>query len=193
MTAAAIKTLKDYANDGEAIQNFSEVLEHIKEETDRATVVILSAHLEDKLEAALRKRINPAKSKDSTNRLFEYNGPLGTFSARIEIAHAFAVIEKATCAQLHTFRELRNACAHSRRPISLQVAELKTAVEAFNTAPNSFHEQLVGKVKHTNVRSQMVLEVVMLTTAIRTGSREEAVKRMTQVLEKNRKAKTDVA
>jgi hypothetical protein len=54
-------------------------------------------------------------------KLFEGMGALSRFSARIDVAYAFALIDDKLRADLHAFRLLRNAFAHS--PISLHFTD----------------------------------------------------------------------
>ena len=73
------------------------------------------------VEAALEKLILlklQCRNKDLDNRLFGFEGPLGTFSGKIAVAAAFGVITTPLMRELDAFRNLRNAFAHSRTPLS---------------------------------------------------------------------------
>jgi hypothetical protein len=192
MTSNTIKALKAYSKDLKDF-DFPALQAHIKDESDRAAVIVLAAMLEDKLEVALRKRIAANVGEAATDKLFAYNGPMGTFSARIEIARAFGVIERETCNQLHTLRAMRNACAHSQKPISFAVKELGDALNLFVTGNDSFHSDLTKRRDAPEGRSALTWEVVMLGGAIRRGTRASAIAKFDKLIEQedaNREAKS---
>jgi hypothetical protein len=62
--------------------------------------------------------------------LFEQDGHLSTFAAKIEMAYALGIIDKDYKIKIDVVREIRNACAHTRRPLSLKTPVLKAACEA---------------------------------------------------------------
>jgi hypothetical protein len=63
-------------------------------------------------------------STDEDTRLFGVDGPMGTFSNRIAVAYAFGVIDADDRKKFDFIREMRNACAHSRMPLSFETREL---------------------------------------------------------------------
>jgi hypothetical protein len=62
--------------------------------------------------------------------LFDFTRPLGAFSAMIDVAYAFDVIDRDDRDDLHIIREMRNACAHSPWPISFETPVLAQATGA---------------------------------------------------------------
>jgi hypothetical protein len=120
----AVKSLKAYYKISFNGENLPGLLEAIEPESDRAAVVIFGSILEDALAKRLRERMTPYKDAAAFERLFNFDGPLGSFGAKIDMACALRVIEEITRERLHLFREMRNACAHSMKPISLQTPQL---------------------------------------------------------------------
>ena len=98
-------------------------------ESDRAALVLGAAQMDALLEDILAKRL-VAPKKD----LFSYNGPFGTFSARIDSAQVTGVIDKEFANRLHLVRKIRNTYAHEIGTVDLdgssasqQITELAKA------------------------------------------------------------------
>jgi len=84
----------------------------LKKESDRSLVLMSAAILEDVLEQRLRKIFNRGNS-DVRRKLFEFNGPFSSFSAKIETLFCIGDLEAKFRNDLHIFRRLRNECAHN--------------------------------------------------------------------------------
>ena len=85
-------------------------------ETDRGAVLMAAAFLDDKLKSLIERRM--VQDRKVARRAFEFNGPLGTFSARINLAYLFGIIPKNAQRDLHTIRAIRNEFAHHAAPLS---------------------------------------------------------------------------
>ena len=83
-----------------------------KKESDRSLVLMSAAILEDLLEQRLRKIFNRGNS-DVRRKLFEFNGPFSSFSAKIETLFCIGDLEARFRNDLHILRRLRNECAHN--------------------------------------------------------------------------------
>ena len=82
-------------------------LETLRAESDRGCAVLASAFLE-----ASREDFFCAKLvTDAPDTLFDANGPLGTFAARVELAFALGWISQSERADLHIVRCIRDAFA----------------------------------------------------------------------------------
>lgn len=98
--------------------------------SDRAVVVITGSHIEDELQAGIMRNVVPMEPRDDIyNSLFGPLGLLSSFYAKIKIAYAFRIINEPLYGELETLRVMRNACAHSRRPISFLTPELRAALQ----------------------------------------------------------------
>jgi hypothetical protein len=84
-------------------------------QSDRGLAVLGSAGLEFLLEGLLRARMLDEKSSD---RAFEGNGPLSTFSSRISVSFLFGLISKDEHAELQIVRKVRNLLTHEIRHAS---------------------------------------------------------------------------
>jgi hypothetical protein len=94
--------------DDEAAQ---EALALIEKESDRGCILVVGAWLDELLAELIRtKLLDHKKTLDS---LYDSpTAPLGTFSARINVAHALCLIAEDEWDTLHKIRGLRNAAAH---------------------------------------------------------------------------------
>lgn len=84
-------------------------------ESDRAIALMAAAFLEDFLARLISGRM--IANKSITTQMFEHNGPLGTFSAKIDTAYAFGLISKPVHKDLHLTRKIRNDFAHTAKPL----------------------------------------------------------------------------
>lgn len=84
--------------------------QEFKGSSDRAAAIIGGAFLEDYLEIMLQYYFIEDKKHDSM--IFEGNGPLSTFSAKISLCYRIGLISKGEYATLETVRAIRNRFAH---------------------------------------------------------------------------------
>jgi DNA-binding MltR family transcriptional regulator len=80
----------------------------MRQETDRAAGVLAAAYLERYLADLFRVRLR----KDVDESMFQYRGPLGDFSGKINLAHALGWISSDVKNDLHVLRDIRNDFAH---------------------------------------------------------------------------------
>ncbi len=103
------------------------------DESDRGCVLVVAANLELVLERLLKATFTKNNiSKKVQESLFDSNGPLATFSGKLRIAFAFALISADDYADIDFIRKLRNEAAHnseeydlSEHPRGEQIDKLK--------------------------------------------------------------------
>jgi DNA-binding MltR family transcriptional regulator len=94
------------------------------------TAILGAIMVEHELDELLRCRL---KHKDDNTwaMLTADHGPLYSFSAKIAMGHALGIYDQATFNDLTIVRKIRNAFAHSKKPIQFDhpavIAELKKA------------------------------------------------------------------
>ena len=98
---------KHYSDPIEALAPFIGGLEN---EGDRAAVILVVSKLELILSQILQKYLIPVP--DSEDGLLANDRPLGTFSARIHMAHRLGLIDNLFSRSLHLIRKIRNDFAH---------------------------------------------------------------------------------
>jgi DNA-binding MltR family transcriptional regulator len=101
-----------------------------RQRSDRAIAILASALVEDALEDAIVARLSPL-SKDDHASLFEGEGPLSTFSARIRVGFALSIFGKITRDDLNCMRDIRNAFAHARISLKFTTREVTDACKNF--------------------------------------------------------------
>jgi hypothetical protein len=92
-----------------------EFITSLGRQTHAATVMVLSARLEQALTWIIQGRM-PNLSNRQKPKLFEAYGPLASFSAKIDVGFALGFITESERRTLHTIRQIRNEFAHSDDP-----------------------------------------------------------------------------
>lgn len=90
----------------------SESITHLNRRGHAATAMMTTTRLEMWLKGAIVRHFtnSPRRLQD---KLFDYKGPLGTFSAKIDIAYAIGAISPEAHRTLHIMRDIRNDFAHA--------------------------------------------------------------------------------
>jgi len=95
-----------------------------------ATAILGAVIVEHDLEQLLRARLK-RKDHQTWARLTDERGPLNSFSSMIAMGYALGIYDQGMRSDLDIVRHIRNAFAHSRKPIHFDhpavVAELKKA------------------------------------------------------------------
>ncbi len=109
---------------GKPEEDFEEWVSGMSRMIDANIVVISVSTLEDWLKAALKAKMRPLSSTAQA-RLFEGYGPVSTFSAKIDIAYAFSMIDDAQCSDFKALKDIRNAFAHTSEFIHFNSKEVE--------------------------------------------------------------------
>ena len=86
------------------------LIEEIEEQTDRGVAIVGVAWIEETMSAALESFLH--SDQKSWDRLFVGNGPLSTFSAKIDLCSLLGMINGTIKSDLHIIRDIRNEFAH---------------------------------------------------------------------------------
>ncbi len=108
---------------------FKNMIATISQESDRGSVLILSAWLDDGLSEFIKHHY----IKNDNDKLFNYPGPLGSFSAKIMMAYSFGWLEDDFYSDLNLIRKIRNDFAHSRGKITFESEKIKDRINEFKT------------------------------------------------------------
>lgn len=155
------------------------VFKELQGESDRAAVILVAAHLEDSLMIKVMSRMRKPPDGSTIeyyDDVFAPNRPLGSFSAKIDAAYFFEIIDDTMRAQLNDVREMRNACAHSQHPISFADSALVNVCKRI-FAPTGVM-QIEAGAGPKEIRLAFVLEYVILELSIFLGSQEAAILEM---------------
>lgn len=80
-------------------------------ESDRGSALLAASYIDALLEKVLKVKM--IGNKKHLENLFDANGPLGSFSSRINIAYSVGLITKNHHNDLHLIRKIRNVFGHS--------------------------------------------------------------------------------
>ncbi len=116
-------------------------------ESDRGAVLISATRLEEKLEQLHRTHITQkvAEPKKVLEELFRPYAPLSSFSAKIQLAYAYGLLDADDYADLNIIRKIRNDAAH-------------TSVE-FSFTPN----EVCQKITHLKAPVRMIPLLSLMT------------------------------
>lgn len=90
---------------------FTEILDSLKNESDRGCVLVVGSMVELVIEEHISRRILPPVKK--TGELVGRGSrPIATFSSKINLAYALGLFPEEEWHVYHQLRELRNTCAH---------------------------------------------------------------------------------
>ncbi|MCC7699044.1 hypothetical protein [Janthinobacterium sp. EB271-G4-7A] len=105
------------------LQEIMDFRTSLTSETDRGSALMAAAFLDDRIKSLLAARL--VDDKKLGRRVFEFNGPLGTFSSRIDFSYLLGLLPKNANRDLHLLRSIRNKFAHIAAPIGFDHPEIK--------------------------------------------------------------------
>ena len=106
----------------------SHLLKNLKDESDRAVIIIISAHIDVQLEEILRVALVP--SSTSSDSMFDGpNAPLANLSNKIDFCYRLGLMSEFTAQSLHKIRKLRNKFAHNIEGCNFIDPSIKSSIE----------------------------------------------------------------
>lgn len=108
-----------------ALSEYSEVISEFSKENVRGVSIISCSFMDVLLERAIKSFL---LSCSATNDLVNgFNAPLGTFSAKIKMARALAIITKEEARFSDVMRKIRNIFSHTPK-VDLESEEIKNLI-----------------------------------------------------------------
>jgi hypothetical protein len=95
------------------------------EESDRSCWILNAAWTELALERGIRAVLRP----DLPTKFFDFEGPVGTFSAKIQMAYALGIFGSDTRHDLELIKLIRNTFAHSQKPLKFELPEVRAVCD----------------------------------------------------------------
>jgi DNA-binding MltR family transcriptional regulator len=132
---AYIRDFKKYARSDPTIKDLDVLEKELYGANDRAVAIMLGAFMESALTKYLKTRFRQDMNSDERRAIYDYEGPLGTFSAKTSIAYAIHAIGPITRSDLDHIRIIRNEFAHSRKHMKFSDAETTAVCQHLQT-PN---------------------------------------------------------
>src|SRR5260370_33001264 len=87
-----------------------QAMEEVISGPDRVVAIVTAALVEDRLDTLVHARLR--KRDEVGGEMFRSNGPLGTFSTKIDLAFLIGIYSDRTRKDLHAIRKIRNEFAH---------------------------------------------------------------------------------
>lgn len=120
-------------------------------ETDRASVILAAAMLDDLLCEILKIRLIPCAN--SADALFDNaNAPLANFSSRIEMVYRLGLITHRFARDLHLVRKIRNSFAHDVSGCHFSDMLVRNRVAALEQSMEVNIAELATKLDRRNPR-----------------------------------------
>jgi DNA-binding MltR family transcriptional regulator len=91
--------------------------------SDRACAILFAGWVELALDRALKSVFRADISSTLSKRLFEFDGSVGTFSAKIDVAYGLGLFGQQSHHDLELIRAIRNGFAHCGQPLEFTTAE----------------------------------------------------------------------
>lgn len=92
-------------------------------ESDRGCALLAASHLDATLQKLFEVKLIGTKKEQK--QLFDYSGPLGSFSSRIIMAYSMGIISKNYLHDLQIIRKIRNDFGHSPLIINFDDPKIK--------------------------------------------------------------------
>lgn len=122
------------------LRELTDFLTGLANEGQRALVIGGAARIDVAVERLLKAVTLPCPG--GNDNLFDPDRPLGTFSAKIALAHRLGLLDDPVEQCLHFFRKIRNDFAHATSPVKLsesahrnRVQEIKKRAECCSLYP----------------------------------------------------------
>jgi hypothetical protein len=118
--------------------------------TDRAAAIVSAAFLDDRLAAALKARLH--HNKNITDKMFDPSGPLGSFSAKIDLAFLIGMFTKDSIDDLHIIRNVRNEFAHKLKTKTFNSQRIRDLIKNIGVIKKQ-------RITATGGKNQLTMEI----------------------------------
>jgi hypothetical protein len=115
--AAYIKAFKKYTRDDPTFNDLPAMEQEFYGDEDRAVVILQASMVEAILENSIAHKMRHDLTDETKKAIFDFEGPVGTFSAKIIMAFALGIFGASTKHDLDLIRLMRNQFAHCRKPL----------------------------------------------------------------------------
>ena len=129
----------------------AEYINMLSQHAEAGNALVAAGLVEDGLEKLLLHAVIPL-SNTLAAKIFDGLGPLSQFSAKIEIAYIFRLVDEATYKDLLAIKEIRNRFAHTSRFVNFQSEEIKTACQRLSGWHKGADNQNLYLGKNKSVR-----------------------------------------
>lgn len=114
--------------------------------SDRATAIVAAAIVEERLTAAIKSKLH--RDKTIVNHIFRTSGPLGSFSAKIDLGFLIGLYSKEAHSDFEIIKDVRNEFAHRVHAISFSSPRIYDLCKNFKKHDMNFQIARVSGVKY---------------------------------------------
>jgi hypothetical protein len=118
---AYLVAFKDYIKSLPDVDEREAMEQEFYGDSDRACGILQASWVELMVERTLRGRLR----FEGASRIFDMNGPLGSFSNKITIAYGLGIFGTKTKHDLELIRHVRNGFAHCQLPLRFHTPQVK--------------------------------------------------------------------
>jgi hypothetical protein len=123
-----LSALSDLIGARQTVDHFEDWASQIGDiKNARGAAILLATEVENRLQVTIERRLTISDSRS----LFGFDSPVGTFDAKMRMAHALDIIGPVTYGNLYCIKQIRNAFAHARIPISFDTKEISDVCGLF--------------------------------------------------------------
>ena len=154
---------KDFAKELESfdltklIADYADVTKY----SDRDAIIVLTSILEELIERILRKELCISNQKID-DKLFTFNGALGTFSNKTTMVYSLGKISKEAYDDIELLRNYRNECAHNIFHSEIESKQFNSTIKNFCLLKKSKTKDVEDSEKKATNRFRLVFEVLLL-------------------------------
>lgn len=147
----------------EAQKRLGALIEEMNGQTDRGVAIVGSAWVEEALSALIEWFLH--SDPKVWERLFKNNGPIATFSAKIDLAKLLGLISEIIRSDLHRIRDIRNELAHE---IAHKTEHTRLTFDSAHLRDRCFALKCVSHEKHSTPRAAFIRACAILNADLET-------------------------
>lgn len=133
---------------------------------DIVIAIVGQSIIEIQLEQMLRKKI-PRKDEDTWVKLTDIGGSLDTFYSKIVMGYAFKLYDSTLENNLNIVRNIRNAFAHAKRPLTFEHELIRKELSKIQAEPKSRspYQRSLREAKSSRTSPKLAYSVLCLSTS----------------------------
>ncbi|KXI28120.1 MltR family transcriptional regulator [Paraglaciecola hydrolytica] len=146
-----------------AVSQFRQTL---VDESDRGCALMAAAYLDERLADLLKAYL--VDDRSVVGQMFDFNGPFGTFSSRIDSAYTLGLLPRNVRADIQLVRKIRNDFAHVSKPITFEDQPIISRCQALCLDGKESTARPRGKFTRSMMAAVGVIEVSLQNIERRT-------------------------
>lgn len=132
---------------------FKTMKKTVAEESDRGKIIFVASLIDTFLKIKLKNEFSKGNAK-ARRRLFNLNGPFASISAKLNTVFCAGWIDEDVYHDVKIITKLRNDCAHTTEPITLNDENIRTVLESFRVPQRQFDDW--GELKVASIDNGIV-------------------------------------